>query len=61
MGPHRYDGKYIPRYQISVCSGCWSGNWDGWGPLHEPMIVAHAQEKGLTLPPRNQKGWLPRD
>ena len=27
MGAGVYDGKYIGRYQISVCNGCWSGWW----------------------------------
>jgi hypothetical protein len=61
MGPHRYDGKYIARYKISVCSGCWGSNWDGWGPHQEMLLVAHIRAEGIDMPDRNEKGWLPRD
>ncbi len=61
MGPHRYDGKRIPRYDISVCGSCYKTNWDGWGPKAESPILAHLERKGLPIPPRNEKGWLPRD
>jgi hypothetical protein len=61
FGRHIYDGKFIPTYQIQVCSGCYEANWDGWGPLAEPIILAHLEKKGLPVPRRNGKGWLPRD
>lgn len=61
FGPHFYDGKYISRYQITVCMSCWTGNWDGWAPHLEERLIAHLQEKGLPTPERNAKGWLPRE
>jgi len=61
MGPHKYDGKYIPRYEMSVCMSCYEGNWDGWSPGCEEIIIAHLKQKGLPIPERNVKGWLPRD
>lgn len=61
MGPHRYDGQFVPRYQVQVCRICYSANWDGWGPEAEEILVPHLKAKGLPIPPRNAKGWLPRD
>ncbi len=61
MGPHVYDGKYIKRYDLSVCKLCYDGNWDGWGPNHEDRLIQHLKEKRISLPPRNEKGWIPRD
>jgi hypothetical protein len=61
FGPHRYDGHHIARYKISVCSGCWAGNWDGWAPHYEAKLLAHLEEQGLPIPDRNAKGWLPRE
>jgi hypothetical protein len=60
-GPHRYDGKHIPRYDLDVCTGCYKANEDGWSPAHEKKILKHLEEKGLPRPERNEKGWLPRD
>jgi hypothetical protein len=61
FGPHLYDGKHIPAYGISVCSGCYAGNWDGWAPQFEEAVTVHLRAKGLPIPKRNAKGWLPRD
>lgn len=61
MGQHVYNGKFISRYQISVCKSCWDGNWDGWAPHYEQRLIAHLQKKGIPLPERNAKGWFPRE
>lgn len=61
FGPHMYDGKHIPRYQITVCMSCWNGNWDGWAPDLEARLISHLKNKGLPIPERNAKGWLPRE
>ncbi len=60
MGPHRYDGKWISRYQMSMCRSCFSGNWDGIGPVFEPVFVRHLESHGIDLPERNAQGWFPR-
>lgn len=60
-GPHVYNGKFIPTYQIMVCSGCYAGNWDGWAPQFEAAVTRKLTEEGLPIPARNPKGWLPRD
>lgn len=61
-GPHRYEGHKLALYGgISCCDGCWQFNWDGWAPHHEAKLIAHLKEKGLPVPPRNAKGYLPRN
>ena len=61
FGPHAYRGQHISRYQVTACEGCYAGNWDGWAPHFEARLVPHLRDKGLPIPPRNAKGWLPRD
>ena len=61
IGPNRYDGQYIAKYELNVCDGCYSANWDGWGPKAEKIILSHLEQKGIPVPERNQKGWLSRD
>ena len=61
FGPHVYDGHHIAAYKFNVCSGCWSGNWDGWAPHYERKILIHLAENGLPVPARNAAGYLPRD
>jgi hypothetical protein len=61
MGPHRYDGKHIQSYNLTVCKSCWEGNWDGWAPHREAKLIKHLNAKGMPIPPRNAKGWLPRE
>ncbi len=61
FGPHRYDGKHILRYQITVCMSCWNGNCDGWAPHLDERLISHLEKKGLPIPERNSKGWLPRE
>jgi hypothetical protein len=61
FGPHIYDGKHLSRYGLTVCSGCYSGNYDGWGPMAEKQLLAHLAAKGLPVPERNAAGWLPRE
>jgi hypothetical protein len=60
-GPYVYNGKFIPAYQIMVCSGCYASNWDGWAPQFEAAVKRKLTEEGLPIPARNPKGWLPRD
>jgi hypothetical protein len=59
-GPHRYDGHWIEQYELFLCRPCYAGNWDGIGPMLEPLFVAHLTKHGIELPARNTKGWYPR-
>ena len=56
-----YEGRKLAGYDIAVCSSCYGGNWDGWAPDHESRIKDILQKKGISPPPRNAKGWLPRE
>lgn len=61
MGPHIYDGKYIPRYELNVCKICYDGNWDGWSSHYEKKLLSHIEKHNIHPPERNEKGWFPRD
>ena len=61
FGPHRYDGKSIRTYRITVCTPCLNANWDGWAPHLEERVTAKLLAEGEPLPQRNAKGWLPRE
>lgn len=61
FGPHRYDGRKNQTYDIMVCNNCHNANWDGWAPHYEPQVTKNLSDRGLLLPPRNEKGWLPRE
>jgi hypothetical protein len=60
-GPHIYEGRRIPKYDIDVCNTCYQANWDGWAPHLEKKLIRYLKEKGLPIPERNAKGWLPRE
>lgn len=61
-GPHRYEGHKLKLYgNIFCCDSCWQGNWDGWAPHYEKMLLDHLRQKNLPVPERNAKGWLPRN
>lgn len=60
-GRHLYAGRWLTLYQLLGCDDCLRGNHDGWGPVDEPKILEHLRQKGLPVPARNEKGWLPID
>lgn len=60
-GPGRYEGKTIPRFQLSVCGSCYDTNHDGWGPVVESAFERHLMDRGIPFPERNARGWYPRD
>jgi hypothetical protein len=59
FGPHRYDGKYLPHYELHVCRTCLDSNWDGIASHHEEKLVAHLKNRGIPLPARNANGGYP--
>ena len=61
MGPQVFDGKYIPRYKISVCMNCYDDNRAGWSPQHEINITKQLESNGIGLPEREPNGLLPRE
>lgn len=56
-----WTGQTIAKYQLSVCNTCYAANWDGWAPGWEEKFIAHLQARGIPVPPRNEKGWFPRE
>ena len=61
-GPHRYEGHRLNLYDgLFACDACWQSNHDGWAPHYEEIFLAHLKEKGLPVPQRNAKGFLPRE
>lgn len=61
-GSGRYEGHRLELYGgVFCCDSCWQGNWDGWTPQNEHVLLEHLKQKNLPVPERNAKGWLPRD
>ena len=60
-GPHRYEGRFLPKYKLVTCDRCWHGNADGWGPAAELRVLAHLKRNWIAVPERNEKGLLPRE
>ena len=56
-----YKGKKLTGYDIVVCLRCYDSNWDGWVSEKEARIRDLLDNKGIAPPPRNAKGWLPRE
>ena len=62
-------GNWIPlpklqhnsTYDIMVCPICHDTNEAGWAPVREGAVTQRLIEQGLPLPPRNDRGWLPRE
>ena len=61
FGHGRYDGKHLGYYKLTLCDGCYSGNWDGFAPHLEPKMLEHLRKNSIPTPPRNAKGLIPRD
>lgn len=60
FGPHVYRGKVIARYKLTLCDGCYAGNWDGFAPHYEPILETHWRKEGIPIPARNAQGYYPR-
>ena len=51
----------VSGYELFCCDVCYNGNWDGWNPRYEDMLLEHLKKIGVNPPSRNEKGWLPRE
>lgn len=61
-GMGRYEGHKLSLYgNIFCCQSCWDNNWDGWGPNVETVLLEHLKVRNILPPPRNEKGFLPRN
>lgn len=61
MGRHYYKGKYIPRYKLNVCQGCYNYNQDGWCQTFETKFLSHLKMNNIPTPERNEEGLFPRE
>lgn len=61
QGMGYYPLRKVSGYEFFCCDGCYEGNWDGWGPIREQRVLDLLAQKGIEPPPRNEKGWLPRE
>lgn len=59
-GVKKYDGQYLPHYEMFLCEGCYRGSKDGFAPYFENKVILHLKGKGLLIPGRNFKGSYPR-
>jgi hypothetical protein len=57
FGPHIYNGRRIPEWDMMVCRGCYQGNWDGIVPESRPRLLPYLKSKGITVKP-NAQGWI---
>lgn len=56
-----YPLRKVSGYGLFCCDVCYAGNHDGWNPRYETMLFEHLNKIGVNPPPRNEKGWLPRE
>ena len=56
-----YPLRKVSGYELFCCEVCYNGNWDGWNPQYETMLLEHLKKIGAKPPQRNEKGWLPRE
>ena len=56
-----YPLRKVSGYELFCCKICYDGNWDGWAPQYEDKLRGRLKEMGVEPPPRNEKGWFPRE
>ena len=61
QGKGVYPLRKVSGYGLFCCDTCYEGNWDGWNPRLEAKLLDHLKKIGVNPPPRNGKGWLPRE
>jgi len=62
MSQGLHEGHKLDLYGgVFACDSCWKSNWDGWSPLREPRLIQICNQKKISIPLRNDKGWLPRN
>lgn len=57
VGPHLYEGRRVPAWDIMMCDACRSTNWDGIVPEMHPHLMRHLAERGMEVS-LNKNGWL---
>lgn len=54
-----YEGHYIQKYKMNICSNCYKGNHDGISTFYEKIFEKHLSNNGINVPKRNDKGYYP--
>ncbi|HEX3723307.1 MAG TPA: hypothetical protein VHV31_10975 [Nitrolancea sp.] len=49
FGPHRYVGRWVRSWGISICDMCESANHDGIVPQQHPDLVRRLTDEGVPL------------
>jgi hypothetical protein len=57
IGPHLYEGKRIPSWNIMICDTCRDSNWDGIVPNSHKDLVEYLEVQGIEIH-LNEKGWI---
>ena len=57
VGPHRYEGRNVPAWNVFICDTCRSANWDGVVPGTYPHLIEHLKSHRIEIK-LNAKGWL---
>jgi hypothetical protein len=61
FGFGQYHGTILSGYDMAVCDVCYEMNWDGWAPQYEKRLLEQLRGNNVKIPPRNAKGFLPRE
>lgn len=57
FGRNAYHGRYVRAWDVMICSGCESGNWDGVVIHAHPQLVERIKALGMPVTP-NARGHI---
>jgi hypothetical protein len=57
MGPHVYNIRHIPKWDIEVCDNCRKWNWDGLLPERNTRLVEYLNSRQIPIE-LNSSGWI---
>lgn len=56
-GGHRYEGRYVCAWQVSICNGCEQANADGIVPGSHADLLGQLEKLGVDVR-LNERGWI---
>jgi hypothetical protein len=59
FGPYWYEGRFLPAYQVTLCTYCYDRAKTGWLFRHEARLLDWLKQSGLPVPDRLPNGRLP--
>ncbi|MBN8886825.1 MAG: hypothetical protein J0I77_13985 [Rudaea sp.] len=59
MGHGVWEGRWLPTYQMTICTVHINASPEGWAPHREEFLLSWLQSKNLPVPKRNANGLLP--